>query len=102
MNLNQNTICTGVAGIWTLLSVAVFANTIHRIDKEETALEKIKTEIREKDPARYARTMEKVGTMTDTESKTFMWNQALNEMNDSLRNAASDASANYAKGVLIK
>lgn len=88
-------------GILMFTTAAIVGHTTYMFKKSETDLEAIKTEIRNKDPERYAKTMEKAGMMTDFESKTFLWEKALKEMNDSLITAVSDAKSNYAKGSLM-
>ena len=84
------------------LASALICKTVYKVANEKATLDSVKKELQEKNPAKYAITMEKTGTMTDIESKTFIWEQALKEVNDSLRNNSSFAYTNYANGGIIK
>ena len=102
MKLNNENFTCAVLAMGTIFTCAVLGKTLYKVENEKAALESVKKELLEKDPAKYAITMEKAGSMTDTESKTFIWEQALKEVNDSLRNNSSMAYTNYAKGGIIK
>ena len=87
-----------MAGAGLLLTMATGLGCLILKDAvKEDVTEKFKTEIREKDPARYAKTMEKSGMMNTEESRNFLWENAYKQMHDSLNNLASEAKTNYSK-----
>ena len=78
----------------------ILAVPVRRYVEMNSAIKNAQTELRELNPDIYVKTLKKAGMMRDKKNELLIWEQALKEVRDSQRDAASIASTNYVKAVL--